>query len=151
MVAVAPGAGLQRGGVGAGLGLGQGEAADPFAAGEPGQEALLLFRRPEFHDGAAGDRIMHADDGRAGAVARRDFLQHAGIGDRANVEAAKFLRRGHAQKTKFAHRLEFIGGEAMLAVAIGRSRRQLVAGETPRHVPDFALRLVQQHGASLTA
>ena len=61
------GPGAQRGQIGAGAGLGQGECRKPFAAGQLGQESPFLFRRAEgshridradaaVHRGQPGDR-----------------------------------------------------------------------------------------------
>ncbi len=130
VIAVAARAGAQVGGVGAGLRLGQRKAADPFAARKLRQEALLLLLGAEFQDRHAADRAVDAHDGRARPVAGGDFLEGHGIGDGAGVRAAIGFRHQHAEQAEFAHLLQLLAWERhAIAVAVGRTRRQPLAGE----------------------
>ena len=151
MIAVACGARQQIRGVRPGLGLAQGEAADPFAAGEFWQKALLLRFRAEFDDRPASDRIVHAQNGRARALARRDFLQNANIGDSAYVRSSICFRRRHAEKTELPHFDNLRRRKSAFPVTVGGGRRQFLPRVVAGHVADLALRFRQQHDRSLRA
>ncbi|MNE32408.1 hypothetical protein D3C80_1260190 [compost metagenome] len=147
-VAVATGAGAQVAGVGAGLRLGEGEGADLLAARQRDEEAALLLVVAEAQDRHAAHRVVHAHDGRAGAVAGGDLLQRQGIGLVAGVAAAQLLRYQHAEEAELAHLADRLGGIAMLAIPLLGERAQALLGELASHLADTQLIVGQQHGQS---
>ena len=96
MVAVARGAGGDRRGVGTGVRLGQAEAAEHVATGERLQVFLLLFVAAVLHRDAAGQRVLHADDGRGGAIAGGDLLQHQHQAHVVHAGTVPFFGHGDA-------------------------------------------------------
>ncbi|MNS72210.1 hypothetical protein D3C72_1056110 [compost metagenome] len=120
-------------GVGAMVGFGQAEAADPFAGGELGQELLLLCFGTEFEDRHHHQRALHAGHR---AVARIDALDFAGdqaVGHVVQAGAAVLLgdrRAEQAERTHFAkdrgvgfagaEAFDDAGRQALLAVGVGR-------------------------------
>ena len=150
VVAVAARAGLQRAGVGAGLRLGQREAADHLAARQGPEIALLLRLRAEAQDRQAGDGIVDAHDGGARAVAGRDLLQRQRIGDLSDIRAAEFLRYQHAEEAEFAHFLQRIERNVALLAPLRREGRKFFAREAAGGVADEGL-FFGQHAASYHA
>ncbi len=69
-VALLDGFGLQRGGVGAGLRLGEGVAADFFAARERDEKFFFLLGGAEAMDGIAVERILDREDDAGGGAGR---------------------------------------------------------------------------------
>jgi hypothetical protein len=128
-VAAAPGRRLDRRGVGAGAGLGQAEGAELLTGGHRPQVALFLLRRTEFEDRQAGERVVHAEDGRAGAVARRDLHDGEGVAHGIRPCPTPLFRHHHAHQAKLAR---------TLARRLG-ARRQLALRETARGVADQTL------------
>ena len=148
VVAGALGARDDRAGVGTDLGLGQAEAAQPFATRERRQVVLLLHVGAECRDRSADDRVLHADDRRGRAVARRDLLQHDGERDVVEAGAAPALGRHHAHRAQLAQRAELIARKVPLAVPSRCVRREPLLRERAHRVADQLLRLGQQHGVS---
>ena len=68
------GPGAHRGGVRAGVGLGQAEAPERLARAQPRQPALLLLLGSPALDRAADERGLHRDDGAHRGVAAPDLL-----------------------------------------------------------------------------
>ncbi|MNF90364.1 hypothetical protein D3C84_729240 [compost metagenome] len=136
-VAVATGAGAQVAGVGAGLRLGEGEGADLLAARQRDEEAALLLVVAEAQDRHAAHRVVHAHDGRAGAVAGGDFLQGHGVAQVAGLRAAPVFRHQHAHEPQLAHLGDGLGRETVLAVPLGGKGLQPFPGELAGHVADL--------------
>ncbi|MNZ46568.1 hypothetical protein D3C78_642520 [compost metagenome] len=139
MVALQLGAGAQVVGFGAGLRLGEAEAADGAAAGQVGQPAVLLRLAAVLEDRAAAYRVVDAHQRASGAVAGGDFLDRQGIGHIVDVGAAPGFRHYHAEQTELAH----LGDQGVVdpaglfpGLGVGRD---LAAGEIARHVADHAL------------
>ena len=137
------GAGLHAAGVGAVVGLGQAEAADDLAGGEPRQvfPPLLL--------GAVGvDREHHQRglDAEGGAVAQIDPLDLArdqAIGDVAGAGAAILLGDGRAEQAEGAHLGHDLAVEAVLAERGQHPRLEPRLGVVARGVADEPLLLGQ--------
>ena len=78
-VRLAHGARLHVVHVRAGVRLGEGERGELAAAGEVGQEALLLLVGAEQHDALHADRLVHAHDHAERRVDLRELLRHAAV------------------------------------------------------------------------
>ncbi len=149
VIAVAPGAGAQAAGIGAGLRFGEGKGADLLAARQRAKEIALLLVVAETQDGHATHRVVHAHDGRAGAVTGGDLLQRHGIGQVARVAAAPLLRHQHAEETERGHLADRLGRVTVLAAPLFGEGLQALPGELPGHLGDRALILIGQHGRLL--
>ncbi|MNQ72638.1 hypothetical protein D3C85_873480 [compost metagenome] len=135
--AVAPGAAAQVTGIRTGLGFGEGEGAEHPALGQRAEEALLLLIAAVFQDRHAAHRVVHAHDGRAGAVAGGDFLQGHGVAQVAGLRAAPVFRHQHAHEPQLAHLGDGLGRETVLAVPLGGKGLQPFPGELAGHVADL--------------
>ena len=138
------------GGVRAGLGLGQAEGARASRRAPSASGTALLLVGAEFEQRHAADRVLHAHDGRAGAVAGGDLLQRQRIGDMVGGGAVIGLGHQHAEQPELAHLAQRLGREARSAVPFGGERLQPLVGEIPRHVADHRLLLRQDHGREAT-
>ena len=131
-------------GIGAGIRLGQAEAADEFARGELGQvfPALLL--------GAIGvDRIhdeggLHAHHRAIAGIDPLDLARHEAVGDVGGAGAAIFLRQGHAEKAELAHLVEDRAVGFLLAIGLDHARLELVLRIGAGRVADHALVIGEQ-------
>jgi len=95
------GPGLHAAGIGAGIRLGQPEAADPFTCREFGQVSLALRFRAIGLDRMHDQGVLHAH---CRAIARIDafhFTRHQAIGDIAQGRTAIGFRIHHAEETDF--------------------------------------------------
>ena len=115
MIAVAGGASLNSGGVGAGLWFGEAKCTEDFAFGQTGQIFFLLGV-------GAGSQERHADDGigdaecdRGGGVDARDFFEHQRVADRIGSGAAPFVGDQHAAAAEFPEPADFLGGKFLVA------------------------------------
>src|SRR6185369_5724347 len=137
------GAGAHAAGVGAGVGLSQAEAADPFAGREPGQILLALLLRTvgadRVHDEARLDR-----HGRA--VAAVDALHRAGdqaVADVAEAGAAIFGGNGRAEQPECAHLAHDLAVEALVEIGRGHPRQELLLRVAFGGVADQPLLVVE--------
>ena len=122
MIAVAGGASLNSGGVGAGLWFGEAKCTEDFAFGQTGQIFFLLGV-------GAGSQERHADDGigdaecdRGGGVDARDFFQHQRVADRIGSGAAPFVGDQHAAAAEFPEPADFLGGKFLVAFVFAQDR-----------------------------
>ena len=134
-VAVEPGAGLHRRGVGAGLPLGQAVADHRLAGGDRGQHLLLhvLGRRQDDRHRA---ELVHRRDQRGAAVDPRDLLDHDAGGDRVGALAAVGLGDVGGVEAGRRQRLLRLDGIARLGVHLGGVRRDLPLGDVADRLPD---------------
>ena len=104
-VAVALGLGVERGGVEAGIGLGDGEAALDLALDDVGQDALLLLLGAEHHDRVGPEDVEMDRRGalQGGAQFGHGLHHDRRLGD-AEARAAIFLRHGDAEPAGIGHR-----------------------------------------------
>src|SRR3546814_3530510 len=96
MIAVAPGLGLQRAEVGAGVGFGEHGGGQDFAAGDLWQPFGLLRVGAAHRDQLARDLRPGAERSRADPAARQ-FLGDEAHDELAEAEAAKFLCYANAE------------------------------------------------------
>ena len=144
-IAVAHRAGPDRGGVGAGLGLGQTEAGEHLSLGHRHQEPPFLLLRAVAQHRHNADRVMHAEDRRDRAVAGSDLLKRQRIADMVGPGPAIFRRHQHAHEAEFPEFGERLLRKPRLAVPFGRMRHQLVAGEFAGRVAQQDLLVGQSH------
>ena len=133
------GAGAHAARVGAGVGLGQAEAADDLALGQAGEvfAALLLAAVGE-------DRVHHEArlDRHRRAVAAVDPLDGAGdqaVADIAQAGAAIFVRDGRAEQAELAHLIEDRAVEMLFEISLGDARLELGLGVALGGVADHPL------------
>jgi len=138
-------------GVRAGLRAGQGEGGNLQALGQAWQVMVLLclgavvqqqFGRPQ--------RVGHHDRDRGGRAARGQLLDHGGMGDRGELEAAVALRDDHAEEALFLH----IGPDSGRQVEVdlgrlpvtghGAERLALIVEERLFRRRERGLRIVEQ-------
>jgi hypothetical protein len=118
-----------RGGVRAGLGVGEREAGDLEAFGEAGQVVVLLLFGAEVQQQLGRpERIRHHHRHGERVASRGELGHHLGVRERREAEAAVLLRDDHAE-------------EALVLEELPELRRQVVA-----LVRDFP---VVGHGAGL--
>jgi len=145
-VAVAPRARAQLRGVGAGLRLGQGKAAQQLAARQRRQPALLLRAAAVAQQDGVDRAVGDADGGAHAAVAGRDFFQHQR--QRQGVEPHTAQRLGHADAVATQGRQPLVGlfGEDVPLVPSSGVGPQLLEGEGAHGVADLQLVGGEQHG-----
>ena len=104
--------GGERGGVGAGLGLGEGEAGDLLAAGEAGEvEAALLPGAVGQEELGRADRIGDEHHGRERQRSRGELAEDAAARQGREAEAAEFLGDGEAEEALALEKGPDLGGE----------------------------------------
>ncbi|MNJ42553.1 hypothetical protein D3C77_375250 [compost metagenome] len=139
VLALQLGAGAQVVGFGAGLRLGQAEAANHLPAGQAFEPGLLLLGVAIGEQGAAAHRIVDAHQRAGGAIAGGDLLDRQGIGDIVGVAAAPLLGHDHAEQAQLAHLLHHaVIDPAGLFPGLGMGG-DFAAGEIPGHVADHDL------------
>ena len=141
-------AGRHPAGVGARIGFGQPETADPFAAGQFGQIfALLLFRS------IGVDRIHHearldAHHRPVAAVDPLDLPRDEAVADIAGTDPAIFLRNRRAEQPELTHLAEDRGIGVLVLKGVDDPRRQLVLrigrGGVADHAFVFGQLIVEQ-------
>ena len=87
-VALLHGYGLQRGGVGAGLRLGERVAADFFSPREGRAGIFSFVRQSKAMNRIAVKRILYREDHAGGSAAARDFFDHDRVSDVVETRAA---------------------------------------------------------------
>ncbi len=117
------GAGLHAAGIGAGVRLGQAEAADPLAGRKLGQIFLALVLVAIGIDRVHHQRRLHRIHRTIAGIDALDLARHEAVGDVARIGAAIFLRQRNADQAEFAH----------------LARQQLVLRIGARGVADHAL------------
>ena len=98
-----PGARDHAAGVGAVVGFGQAEAADPLAGGQLGQVLLLGGFVAELVDRHHHQRRLHAHHRAVAGVDALDFARHQAVADVVQAGAAVGLGDGGAQQAQLAH------------------------------------------------
>ena len=152
VAALSLGARRDRARVGADVRLGQAEAAELLAARERLQVVLLLRVGAEREDRSAHDGVLHADDGRRGAVARGDLLERQGERQVVHRRAVPLLGHHHAHRAELAQLAQFVAREMRLAIPARGIGRELVLRERAHRVAHQLLLLVKQHrSAAATA
>src|SRR4051812_1004045 len=133
------GAGEHRAGVAAAAGLREREGGDLVALGEGWDEALDLL------PGAVGDdrqraraRVDGERDAHAG-VGAGELLEDEDVAEEVGAGAADVLRDADAHEAELAELGEDVLGEAVLAVPLGRVRRDDLVGEPRGQRADLVL------------
>ncbi|MGY3661463.1 hypothetical protein ACVJ19_008126 [Bradyrhizobium sp. USDA 376] len=142
------GAGLHAGWVGAGVRLGQAEAADPLAAGELGQVLLALVLVAIGVDRIHHQRGLHRVHRAVAGIDPLDLARDEAIGDVARVGAAIFLRQRDADQAELTHLVEDLAVGLLFQIGLGDAGQQLVlgigAGGVAHHTLVFGELLVEQ-------
>ncbi len=148
VVVVADGPGGEVGGVGSGAGLGEGEAAERLAGGEPGQPVPLLLLGAEGVDGLGDQAERDGDDAAHGGVAPAEFLQDEAIGEVVAAAAAVLLGEGQPEEAELAQPADDRAVHRLGAVPGGGVRGDLAVREGGGELADGGLFLgeLQIHG-----
>ena len=146
-VALAHGAGLQRGEIGAGIGLGEHRGRQHLAGGDLRQPlALLLF-------GAAAENELGGDLGTGAEAADADIAARQLLGDHAHQflaepHAAVVLGDGQREHAELGHLPDDIERNVLVAqMPSVRLRHHLVVGELAHFLADRIERVVEAAGA----
>ena len=133
------GAGLHAVGIGAGIRLGQAEAADPLAGGELGQVFLALVLVAIGIDRIHHQRRLHRVHRAIAGIDALDLARHEAIGDVARIGAAIFFRQRDTDQAEFAHLVEDLAVGLLFEIGLDDARLQLVLRIGARGVADHAL------------
>ena len=129
---------LLVGGVGAGVGLGQAEAAEPLAGAELGQVVLLLLLGAPAHDRGAHERGLHRDHRAHRRAAAPDLLDDQPVGQVVEAGAAVLPGDDRAEVALLGHLGDQIDVEVVVAVVLASARDDLLVGEVARGLADRA-------------
>ena len=146
LVAVAHGARADRRGVGAGLGLGDGERDQLPPGGEVGDPALLLLVGPGDEERQGAQALDREDEAgrRAGAA---DLLDREAGGEEVAAEAAEPLGEVDGEDVVGREELLDVPRELGRPVDLGGARGDLLVGEVADGVAQEALLLGEHdHG-----
>ena len=138
-VALPDGAGAQVGGVGAGLGLGQGERPEALPRGHGRQVFLLLFLGSAEHDGIAGHGVVDGHGDRQRGVHPGDLFDDEGVGQVVDLRAAQVGRHQCAHEAEPGQLVQQGRRELAVRVPIGRARPDFRLGEIADRLPDQPL------------
>ncbi|MGY4472035.1 hypothetical protein ACVWWK_007744 [Bradyrhizobium sp. LB9.1b] len=130
---------LHAGWIGAGVGLGQAEAADPLAAGELRQVFLALVLVAIGVDRVHHQRGLHRVHRAVAGIDPLDLAGDEAVGDIACIGAAIFLRQRDADQAELAHLVEDLAVGRLFEIGLGDTRQQLVLGVGARGVAHHAL------------
>ena len=119
------GAGDHAAGVGAVVGLGQAEAADPLAGGQLGQVLLLGGFVAEFMDRHHHQRALHAHHAAVAGVHALHLARHQAVAHVVQAGAAVLLGDGRAQQSQLAHLAKDGGIGGFVAKGHLHARQQL--------------------------
>ncbi|EAU62243.1 conserved hypothetical protein [Stigmatella aurantiaca DW4/3-1] len=125
--------------VAARLGLGEAEAAELLAAGERGEELLLLLLVAVLRHRIAVERVVHAHDDAGGGAATADLLHGDGVADVVQPGAAILLGHRHPQERQLGQLLHRLGGPRVGLVPLPGVGNELARGELTAHPLGFPL------------
>ena len=125
--------------IGAGVRLGEPEAADEFAPREARQVFAVLVGIAIGVDRIHHERALHAHHRAEARVDALDLARNEAIGDIARAGAAEFLRKRHPEQARFAHQPEQLRVGLFLEVGLLDAGRELLRGEVSRRVADHPL------------
>src|SRR3989339_361709 len=121
--------------IGAGIGLGQTEGADPLPPGHRRQKAAFLFLGAEPLDGVNPHAVV---DGQAEAhrgTDARNLLDGDRVADTVHLRTAERLRRLEAEEMERSHLLDDLPRETGIPVDVAGDRTQFGLG---KHAHRFA-------------
>lgn len=124
---------LSLGGVGAGVGLRQGERAHMVPGGQHGQVLRLLLGGAVGHNGVAAQTVVGRHDVAGGGALLAQLLDAQGTGQRIGARAAVLLGDAHTHDAQIKQLLDVFVG--ILAGAVGLRRNGL----------DFLFRKLRHH------
>lgn len=136
---VADRTGGEPGRVGPGARLGETEAADRLAGGEPRQPLLLLPLIAPGRDGLGHQPEGDGDDAAHRGVAAAQLLGHQDVGEVVTAGTAVLLRDGEPEKAQVAEFPDDAAVDLLRAVPGGGVRHDLAVGEVPGEPPYRAL------------
>ena len=145
MIAIAVGAGADRRRIGTGMRLGEAETTEHLAARQWFEPGFLLFVAAIFHGNAAGQGVLHADDGRGRPVTGSDFLDDQHQRHVIHAGTAPLFGYDHAECAELAEFAQRLGGKGVLAVPFGGKGGQALLCEIAQRVTDHFLFLCQDH------
>ena len=128
-----------RRGIGAGVGLGQPEAAEGLAGAQPRQPLLLLLLRAPALDRAADEGGLDRDHRAGRRVAPTHLLDDQSVADVVEPAAAVLLGHRRAQVAHVAESLRELAIEASGSVVVAGAGDDLVVDEIARRLLDQAL------------
>src|SRR5271166_903071 len=126
-------------GIGAGVRLGEPEAADELAEREARQVLQPLVGVAIGVDGIHDERTLHAHHRAEAGVDALDLTRHQSVSDITRAGAAEFRRQRHSVQPRFAHHAKQLGVGLLLEIGLLDPGRELFGGEVPRRVADHAL------------
>ncbi len=143
VVAVAHRPGREVAGVGAGARLGEAEAADVRAGGEPRQPLPLLLLAPPGRDGLGDEAEGDRDDAAHRGVAAAELLRHQAVREVVAAGSAVLLVDGEAQEADVAELLHDRAVDLLRPVPGDDVRGDLPVDEVPGEPSDGGLLLAE--------
>ena len=130
-VAFAHGMGRERRGIRPRLRLGEGVAADFFAAREGRQQPLLLLFAAETIDGVAVERILHRENHASRGASSRNLLDGDRVADVVEAGAAVLLGKWNAGEAKLGGLAKRLARKSTGLIQFPRQGLHFRIGEFP--------------------
>ena len=127
---------LSLGGVGAGVGLRQGERAHMVPGGQHGQVLRLLLGGAVGHNGVAAQTIVGRHDVTGGGALLAQLLDAQGTCQRVGTCAAVFLGHAHTHDAQLEQLLNVVAGVLAGTIRLRRDGLDLPLGELRHHLAD---------------
>jgi hypothetical protein len=131
--------GAHGAGVRAGVGLGQPEAADDLARGQPRQVLATLLLGAVLEDREHHQARLHRHGRAIAAVHALDLARDQAVAHVIDAGAAVLLGQRAAEQVARAHLAHDLGVEALLPVGLEDARHQVPLRVLARAVADHAL------------
>src|SRR4051794_38128650 len=136
-------AGALVGGVGAGVGLGQAEAAEPLAGAESRQPLLFLLLGAPLLDRASHEGGADGDHRASGGIGAADLLGDQPVADVVEAAAAVLFGDRGAEEADFPELARQLAVEAAGTVVLARRRQDLPLSELARGFANQLLLVAQ--------
>ena len=123
-------------------------AGELLAGGQRRHALGRSVRRAVVEDRQRAGARVHGDGHADAGVGARELLEHEHVGEEVRARAAVLLGHADAHQPELAQLAEQLAREVVVAVPLGRVRRDPLVGEAPREVADLALvvgELVRAH------
>ena len=134
MTALSHRRGLGAAGVGAGIRLGEAEAAEHLAAREARHETALLLLGAEVHDRRGAEGRVRRDGDRVRRADACEFLDRDHEADLVESRPAELLGPRDPEQPEVGHLLHIVPGELLGVVEVARDRSDLLTGECADHL-----------------